>query len=328
MPAPGDRVLGVAWHNDGPMSAPAFAHHRPRLHAGLAHPRYWLTWLGFGLLWCSIFLPRIVLSAIGAALGQLYFYVGRKRRRVALTNLALCFPALSPVARRRLARAHFRLAIQCALDLPYLWWASARRIESRLAISGGARLDALAAEGRNIVLLLPHCVAMETSAWLSRGRATVSMMKPARNAVVDYFLTRARTRFGARLVARQQGLRGVVRALRAGVAFVYFPDEDLGLKDAAFAPFFGVPAATVTTVGRLAELTDAVVVPCFPRREGRRYTLDVQPPLADFPTGDATRDATRMNAALEAGIEQDPRQYLWTFKRFKNRPAGQAPVYD
>lgn len=310
------------------MPAAAFAHHRPRLHAGLAHPRYWPTWLGFGLLWLSIFLPRVVTSAAGAAVGELYFYLGRKRRRIALTNLRLCFPAQSSGALRRLGRAHFRLGMQCALDLPFLWWASPRRIASRLAIRGNEHLDALAAKGRNIVLLLPHCVAMETSVWLSRERATVAMMKPARNAVVDYFLTRARGRFGAQLLTRQGGLRGIVRALRAGAAFVYFPDEDLGLKDAVFAPFFDVPAATVTTVGRLAELADAAVVPCFPRRQGRRYVLDVHPPLADFPSGDVTRDATRMNAVLQAGIEQDPRQYLWTFKRFKNRPAGHAPVYD
>lgn len=310
------------------MPAATIAHHRPRLHLGLAHPRYWLTWLGFGLLWLSIFLPRVIPGAVGAVIGELYFYLGRKRRRVALTNLRLCYPGWSPAARRRLARAHFRLAMQCALDLPYLWWASARRIESRLTIRGGSQLDALAAQGRNVIVLMPHCVAMETSVWLSKTRATVAMMKPARNAVVDYFLTRARMRFGAQIAARQHGLRGVVRALRAGATFVYLPDEDLGLKDAVFAPFFGVPAATVTTLGRLAVLADAAVVPCFPRREGRRYVLDVLPLLKDFPSGDPTRDATRMNAVLQAGIEQDPRQFLWTFKRFKNRPAGQAPVYD
>ena len=328
MPAPGDRVLGAAWHNDAPMSAHAFAYHRPRLHAGLAHPRYWPTWLGFGLLWCSIFLPRTLPRIMGAALGELYFLLSRKRRRVALTNLALCFPALSQRARRQLARAHLRLAMQCALDLPFLWWASPRRLAAQMTVTGREHMEALAVQGRNIIFILPHCVAMETSVWLTRGRAAIGMMKPARNPVADYFLTRARMRFGAQMATRRQGLRSVVRAVQAGAAFFYFPDEDLGLKDAIFAPFYGVPAATVTTLGRLAELADAAIVPCFPRREGRGYTLEILPPLRDFPSGDATRDAHRMNAVLEQGIDKDRRQYLWTFKRFKNRPAGQPPVYD
>jgi lauroyl/myristoyl acyltransferase len=133
-------------------------------------------------------------------------------------------------------------------------------------------------------------------------------------------------RFGCFLLSRTQGLRPVIRALKQGLVFMYSPDEDFGERQSVFVPFFGVPTATLTTLGRLAHMTNALVVPCFTRLlpGGRGYEVTLKPPLEDFPNGDRVRDAARMNEVLEEGLHTMPEQYLWTFKLFKTRP-GQAP---
>jgi Kdo2-lipid IVA lauroyltransferase/acyltransferase len=98
-------------------------------------------------------------------------------------------------------------------------------------------------------------------------------------------------------------------------------------KDAVFAPFFGVPASTITATHQLARLTGAAVVPFFHRRDGDRYLLRVAEPLADFPSDDPVADSARVNAAIEAMVREAPSQYLWIHKRFKRRPPGAAEVY-
>ena len=60
---------------------------------------------------------------------------------------------------------------------------------------------------------------------------------------------------------------------------------------------------------------------------GQGYRLVLQPPLQDFPSGDAERDAARVNAVLEAQIAVAPEQYFWAHKRFKTRPPGEPSVY-
>jgi lauroyl/myristoyl acyltransferase len=107
---------------------------------------------------------------------------------------------------------------------------------------------------------------------------------------------------------------------------MYSPDEDFGERQSVFVPFFGVPTATLTTLGRLAHMTNALVAPCFTRLlpGGRGYEVILKPPLENFPEGDRLRDATRMNQVIEEGLRSMPEQYLWTFKLFKTRP-GQAP---
>jgi len=102
---------------------------------------------------------------------------------------------------------------------------------------------------------------------------------------------------------------------------------DLGPRDAVFVPFFGIPAATVTTVARLARLTGAVVVPVVTSLHEEGYVTRFDPPWNDFPGEDDTKAATRMNAYIEAQVRQIPAQYLWSHKRFKTQPPEATPVY-
>src|SRR5690606_13249936 len=98
-------------------------------------------------------------------------------------------------------------------------------------------------------------------------------------------------------------------------------------KETVFAPFFGVPAATITATHQFARLTGCAVVPFFHRREGGDYVLRLGEPLEDFPSTDPVADSTRVNAAIEAMVREAPSQYLWIHRRFKRRPPGVATPY-
>lgn len=311
------------------MASSALAHHqpyRPPFQRSFFLPRYWPAWLALGLLRLGMFLPRRVWAFIGARLGDLYYHANAKRRAIARINIDLCFPELSAAERHAVVRAHFRTAMQCLLDVGWLWWASPERFKAFVQISGLEHYRAQVERGRSIILMTCHCVALEMGAVISLYYPQAAPLKPVRNALANWFIVYGRGRFGARLFTRDQGLRPLVRALQQGLSLYYLPDEDLGTKDSVFVPFFGVPAATLTTVGRLARLGNAAVLPYFMRRrkDGRGYEVVIKPALDNFPTDDPVADATRMNQALEEGIREAPEQYLWTFKRFKSRP-GNAP---
>ena len=109
----------------------------------------------------------------------------------------------------------------------------------------------------------------------------------------------------------------------------YAPDQDYGRAHSVFAPFFGIRAASVTATARLARLSDACVVPFFPRRlpAGAGYRLTLQPALSDFPTDDPVADGCRINGLIEAQVCEAPEQYLWVHRRFKTRPEGEPSPY-
>ena len=286
--------------------------------------------LVLSLSWLLHWLPLPVLAWLARGLGSMLYLVGRSRRRVALKNLSLCFPDLSVQQQRRIARDHFRSFSQVLLEQGLLWFASDRRFQRLIRVQGMEHWRAV--ETRPIIWLAPHFAGLDwAGVRLSAERPVASVYSRQNSELLNRMLLKGRNRFNQSvLFSRQDGLRGVVKALRQGTSFYYLPDLDFGRRDALFVPFFGVLAATVTGLSRIAKLTNALVLPVIARQlpGGRGYDVTIYPAWADFPTDDVAADTRRMNAFIEARIKEMPEQYLWTHKRFKTRPAGEPSFYD
>lgn len=285
-----------------------------------------MTRLAVGLLWLLHFLPLPWLRALGAGFGRLLFVLGRERRRVALTNLGLCFPELGAEDRRRLALQHFIAFGQSFLDRSLLWWASPARLRRLIQLEG---LEHLPQDGSPVILLSPHFVGLDAG-WtrLTLEMPMLSVYANQKNPVFDAALYAGRMRFNKpQLLSRLDGLRKAVKGLATGRPFYYLPDLDFGPRDAIFVPFFGTPAATITGVPRLAKLAHARVLPCITRMTPQGYRVTLEAAWEDYPGSDVTADTRRMNAFIEARVRQCPAQYYWLHKRFKTRPPGEARFY-
>ncbi len=283
----------------------------------------------FGLLWLAHFLPPRLLAATGEAAGAAAFWLIPERRRVTRINLAKCFPHMDEAARERLARAHFRAFVRGIVERGVLWWGSRERVERMVRIEGLENLKALA--GKPVILLAPHFAGLDAGfARLACELDMVSMYANQKDARFSQLLLRGRTRFGQqRLVSRQEGIRATLSAMKEGRPFYYLPDQDYGPKDALFVPFFGVPAATVQGLSRLARVSGAAVLSCATRMlpGSGGYVLRIGAPWDNFPTDDVAADTRRMNEAIEQLVLESPEQYNWMHKRFKTRPAGEAKPY-
>ncbi len=288
-----------------------------------------MTRIGIFLMWLLHFLPLPLLAWIGNALGMLLYALGAERRMVAATNLRLCFPELDERERAALARAHFRMFARCFLERGILWWSSRERIQRLVRVVGLEHLKAV--QGSPVIVLAPHFVALDVGgSWMTQYVNLVSIYSNQKNPLFHKMLLHGRSRFGEqRLYVRQDGLRPVVKALREGYPFYYLPDQDLATKDGVFVPFFGVPAATLTTVPRLAEMTGARVVPCIARvlPDAAGYEVRFYPAWDNYPTDDIIADTRRVNEFIEQRAREMPEQYFWLHKRFKTRPEGEEKFY-
>jgi KDO2-lipid IV(A) lauroyltransferase len=284
------------------------------------------SWLGVFVLWLVHFLPIRWIGALGAGLGSVLYLFGRGR--VTRINLALCFPDMPERERNAMARRNFRLLGRNALELSLMVWGSEKQLMKLVRIEN---IELLGAElGKPLIVFAPHFIGLNMGGVrvaheLPRSGSIYSRQK---NPVLDRIFWRARMRFGEpTLVSRQEGLRGAIRLLRSGKAFYFLPDMDFGRRDAIFAPFFGVPAATITALPRLARLSGAAVMPVVTRQEGDGYVVRIYPKWVDYPTDDVEADVRRMNAFIEECVREMPEQYFWAHKRFKTRPPGEPSPY-
>jgi Kdo2-lipid IVA lauroyltransferase/acyltransferase len=279
-----------------------------------------------GLMWLIHWLPFRAIAAIGNAVGAVLFWLIPERRRVTRINLAKCFPDLPEAERERVARGAFRAFCRGFVERGVLWWAPPERLKRMVRVEGLEHLDAA---GSRVVILAPHFAGVEAAGLrLSIDRDLSTLYQHQKDPALDRVLLKGRTRFRPHIVSRQQGLRKVLRWIKAGIAFYYLPDLDFGRKGTVFVPFFGVPASTAVGLSYIARTTGAVVVPCVTRmRPEGGYTAQFYPAWSDFPSGDEIADARRMMAFVEARVREMPEQYHWLHKRFKTRPEGEARFY-
>ena len=291
--------------------------------------KVWGAWGLVALGWLIAHLPLRLLFPLGKALGRTLFLCGGRRRRITETNLRLCFPNLRPSEVQALAGRVFESVALGVLELCVVWLNPGRDLRRRVLMEGARHFHEAMAQGRGLLLLGGHFAALDICAPALCGLGPVDALYRAnRNPVWERLQVQGRRRCFNALVERKD-VRGALRSLKAGRALWYAPDQDYGPKHSVFAPFFGVPAATITAPARLAAANQTPVLMLSQHRNyaARTWTLRFAPPPPNFPSGDEREDAAAINQAIEATVRRRPEQYLWLHRRFKTRPPGEASLY-
>ncbi|MAM57633.1 MAG: lipid A biosynthesis acyltransferase [Salinicola sp.] len=297
--------------------------------ANRAHPRYWGAWLGIGLMRAGALLPWRLKLALGRGIGLLTWKLAKRRRHITDTNLALCFPELDDRQRAELVRKTFVANGIGILETATGWCRDPEHLRHRVTFRGTEHMERAMARGKGALIIGIHFSTLDLGGALHSLFFPADVVyRPHDNPVFEDFMTRARRGiFGAAI--DRHDLRGVVRRIKAGHAVWYSPDQDFGREASVFAPFFGVPAASIKLTAKIARMTGAPVMPLMFHRnpDNRTYTLEYLPPLENFPSGDDVADAAQVNAFIEQAIRRHPEQYLWLHRRFKTRPPGDSSFY-
>ena len=304
---------------------------RTQFSAKLLHPKYWLTWLGFGVWYLLSLLPARVQFFLGRQLGSLFRHIAKRRVAIARRNLALCFPDMSERRREQHVRGILASLGIAFFEFGIAWFWSRRRLDQLYTHEGLEHLEQAQKDGVGVILLAFHFSNIDLGGKLIGRRFSVDgTYRPHNNAVYDLLQTAGRERYTMKGTAIPRGdVRAMVKALRNGRIVWYAPDQDYGPKHSIFVPFFGVEAATITATSQLARLGKARVIPYTQTRlASGKYHIAVSPPLENFPSGDEQADTLRINQECERQVLANMDQYLWVHRRFKTRPEGEASVYQ
>ena len=288
--------------------------------------------LVLAFLWTLRLLPLALQAAIGRTLGRLLWLLAGSRRRVALRNLELTMPEKPLAERVAIARENFQWIARSILERGLLWYASPERLKRLIHVEGDVHFADR--DGGPVMWLVPHFVGLDvagSSTQLFQSRLVGSIYQKQSIPAFDHAIRRGRVRFGqGDIFSRHEKALPLIRAIRnRGFAFFNLPDMDFGPQEAAFVPFFGVPAATLMAPSKMARALKMKVQPVVAEilPGGQGYRVRYLDPWTDFPTDDAVADAARMNAWIASEVRKNPAQYYWVHKRFKTRPPGEASLY-
>ena len=302
-------------------------------------PKYWGTWSLLALLFIFSYIPVKLRDRFAAWIGSKIYTAKflNKRKKIAFTNLSLCFPEYSIEQKDLLMRENIRALVQITLSLGELAFRNRQFLCDRVNMIGEEHIKKAEAENKAILFLGPHCYGLDYSGIAglnARGYPISSMFKDYKNPIFDWFVTGYRTRFthltgkGA-LYHRSEGLKPVIKSLRDKTHFYYLPDEDLGRKNSVFADFYATKKATIPMIGRLAKLGKATIIPFFTSyNQGTgKYDVIFHAPIDAIPSGDELKDTELMNRAIEKLIDENRSQYMWSLKLLKTRQEEGLKIY-
>ena len=268
-------------------------------------------------------LPLSLMQALGGVLGWCVWWLSGAYRRQFKRQVAL-----SGVDPRR-ARAAIAGAGRMVAELPWVWARPAGvPVLSRIEWQGEAHLQAALSAGQGVIVLSPHLGSWEIGAQALaeafghlRGEWVV-LYRPARKRWMRDLVEQSRQRTNLRAVPTNlSGVRSLVRALRAGGGTAILPDQVPPLGQGVWAPFWGLPAYTMTLLPRLVQQTGAAVLLCWCERlPAGRFTVHVSPweaPILRDPQAEPEAMAQAMNQAVESMVRACPEQYLWAYNRHK-----------
>jgi KDO2-lipid IV(A) lauroyltransferase len=295
----------------------------------LLAPRYWLTWLGIGILWCLAHFPWSIQRRLGASIGWLVYRLAKPRVEDTRINLKLCFPEKTEAEREVMVRDVFRNAGFGVFETLNAWFRGVDYFRGKVEFEGIEHYHRTVAQGRGLVLIGAHYTTLDLLATLAAQHVRVDMVyRPQKNPIFEYLMRRGREESQGRMIANTD-TRGMLRAFKENRNVWYPLDQDYGRQHAVFVPFFGVPAATLTTASRFSRINQAPVIFVGVQRPSDQqfYRVIFTPSLENFPSGDDTADAARINLELEKLIRLAPTQYMWFHRRFKTQTNGLPEPY-
>lgn len=290
------------------------------------------AWIMIIILRSIKFLPYPMIANLGNFIGKILFHIPNYRRKIVKTNLHLCFPHLSKKELNTLAYKHFQHALRSFAERSIQWYGDIRKLEKLVTIE--TKIDLKDPNLPPTIFLGFHFVGIEAGAIFlnySLQRHCGALYSPLSNPILDHEVRKQRSRFNSEIISRHSlnASRKILKMLKERKPVMLAADMDFGLKDSVFTPFFGIPASTLTAVGRLAKLSKAQVVPFFcevlPNYKG--YRLVVCSPWENFPSESNEENAKKMNDFVEQIIKKMPEQYYWMHRRFKTRPTNQPSFY-
>ena len=304
----------------------------PEFKKNYLSPVYWSTWFLLGMIaGISMFPPSFrdpVLAKIGRWAGRL----SKKARRRATINLSLCFPEKNDTEREIIVDKMFATALQSIVMMAELAIRGPEKFQKRVFWKGLEILEEIRHNNRNVIFLVPHGWSVDIPAMLlaAQGKKMAAMFHQQRNPVIDYVWNSVRRKFGGRLHAREDGIKPFIQSVRQGYWGYYLPDQDHGPEYSEFADFFATYKATLPIIGRLMNISQAMIIPLFPVYDEKKHllTIEIRPPMdACIASSDNKMIARQMNKTVEILVGPHPEQYVWVLKLLKTRKSNEADPY-
>lgn len=275
-------------------------------------------------------LPLRIARLIGKWVGDIAWYTKSQGAHITRINLELCFPQMDSKQREALAHASLQNWGMTIFEIPIIWRKGVKALDLIGAVNGEEKVREQLASGKGTIIVSPHLGNWElTGLWVSSLGPTTILYQPPRQADLEDIIREGRGQGGATLVPTNlRGVSALIKALKKGELTGILPDMEPDESGGIFAPFFGIPALTMTLTHNLQQRSGAGLLLAFARRTPTGFDMEILEPDASLSDENPEIAVAALNHLVERSVLIAPEQYQWEYKRFKTSPEGRTRRYN
>ena len=289
-------------------------------------PRHYAEYaLYLVVAWLARALGERNLGRLARLLAMISGRVVDRRTRLALHNLELAMPELSPAERKKIVSdcwTHF-----VGMTLNYVRTSSLPldALATEFELVDREYLDLALARDRAVMVVTAHFGTWESALGVACGfgRKVTAVGRRLDNPLLHERIYEGRTRGGVRMLDRRFATRGLVQAIGEKDIVIFLVDQAVQPAQGELLPFLGRPAWTTVGPARLAVKYDVPIVLVFtyPATADRGGRIEFEPMIVPSEAAEANRTPaglmTLINERIAARIRRHPRLWLWFHDRWK-----------
>ncbi len=272
-------------------------------------------------------LPRKFCLVCGKMMGLIVYYVDKRHRRIALSNLKIAFGKESTSSDlKRIARGTFMHYGLSLMDIIKFSSLSEKRKTALIRAEGEKNLRTALQEKKGAILFTAHYGSWEIAPFYVSQFGRLSVIARALdNQRLEKELHKLRTKLGARVIYKHLATKQILQSLRAKEIVAFLIDQNVQKHQAVFVDFFGRQAATTPSLAAFFLKTKSPIIPlfCFPT-PSHHYRIQILEPLELDLEGDYAQQVLKITQIctkiIEAQIRKNPEYWFWVHNRWKTRP--------
>ena len=264
--------------------------------------------------------------------GALVFWLDFKGRSVALANLEAAFGAeLNARQRRQIARRSLQVFARNFLQLFWTTRLTALNADKYFSFEDPGKFREFLDYDGPVIAITPHFGNVElVGAILGfKGCPFNIIAQPIKNELLTPLFTNLREAPGHKIIAPDNAVVRLLKALRGGESVFLLSDLTLKLRDAAvIIDAFGLKTRVTQIHAFLHLRTGAPILPwvTLPRPDGGCMIRLL--PWLRFQPGASYQEITQACwNVFEPIIRAYPQNWLWVYKHWRYRPSGATRKY-
>lgn len=269
-------------------------------------------------------LPENAQQGIGVFFGRIAYYILKKRRNVAISNIKRVFKDSDASWQKVIAKKCFENMGTNFIELLLVPYLSNAEYSERFSIENREFADDALKMHRGLIALVFHFGNWEIMGITSRffGNDVIALARPLKKHFrLNNFLNNLRISTGLKILPNINTSNDIMRCLKEDNIIAILADQREKRSRGVFVELFGEKVPTSKGIVMIGMRTGSPVVPFYFVRKGfLRYTLVCGEQIEMERKGNIEelihKNTRKINAFLETIILKYPEEWFWVHRRW------------